>query len=90
MAANGDPDGAPLDPDGPALDAALWHDSVVAQQTPEWGARVPPGFAVRLWITRRGGGSAGVREPRRPSPSPLTARETRPDPAGEPAAEAVG
>jgi hypothetical protein len=90
MAANGDPDGAPLDPDGPAVDAALWQDSVVTQQTPEWGARVPPGFAVRLWISRRGGGSAGVREPRRPSPSPLTAREMRSDPAERLAEESVG
>ena len=82
-AANGEPHVAPLE-------ALASRDSIVAQQTPESGARVPPGFTVRLWITRRGGGSAGVREPRRPGPSPLTAREMRSDPADEPTAKAIG
>jgi len=39
----------------------------VTDQSPEAGATVPTGSMVRLW-TERGGGGAGVREPRRPVP----------------------
>jgi transposase-like protein len=36
------------------------------------------GSVVRLWL--RGDGDAGVREPRRPRPTPRSARETLPEP----------
>jgi PASTA domain len=65
------------DPDGPPL-STLAHDGVfVTDQSPEAGAKVPAGSRVTLWVGRDGGGSAGVREPRRPKPSPLSARELR-------------
>jgi hypothetical protein len=70
------------DPDGPPLAAFGWPDGIVVDQSPESGAKVPPGSAVRLWL-ERGGGSAGVREPRRPSPKPKSAREMRPEPTDE-------
>ena len=54
------------DPDGPALSTLVWPDGVVTDQSPESGAKVPPGSSVRLWIER--GGGSGVREPRRPLP----------------------
>jgi beta-lactam-binding protein with PASTA domain len=57
------------DPDGPPLAALGWPNTVVTDQTPESGAKVPVGSAVTLWLDK-GGGSAGVREPRRPAPSP--------------------
>ncbi|HWB67015.1 MAG TPA: PASTA domain-containing protein [Mycobacteriales bacterium] len=69
------------DPDGPPQGVTA-ASSVVTDQSPEAGAKVQPGSAVRLWIGR-GGGSAGVREPRRPSPAPKPAREMRPEPADE-------
>ena len=62
------------DPDGPPLTALGWPEGTVVDQSPEAGARVPPGSAVRLWLDRPGGGSAGVREPRRPKPGPRSAR----------------
>lgn len=62
------------DPDGPPLTALGWPQGTVVDQSPESGARVPPGSSVRLWVDRGGGGSAGVREPRRPKPGPRTAR----------------
>ncbi|MCL9796244.1 PASTA domain-containing protein [Frankia sp. AgKG'84/4] len=55
---------------------------VVTAQIPEAGARVPAGSLVTLWL-HRGGGSAGVREPRRPGPSPRSARVLRPEPTDE-------
>lgn len=69
------------DPDGPPAPVD-WQDRVVTDQSPESGARVPPGSPVRLWAGR-GGGSAGVREPRRPKPGPKSAREMRPEPTDE-------
>jgi len=51
---------------------------IVTDQSPESGARVKPGSAVRLWLN--GDGGAGVREPRRPPPTPLSVREMRPEP----------
>ncbi len=74
------------DPDGPALEASGWPDGVVVDQSPESGAKVAPASAVRLWLESEGGGSAGVREPRRPTPQPKSAREMR----YEPTDEAVG
>jgi DNA-binding Lrp family transcriptional regulator len=74
--------GVGSDPDGPPLAALGWPDGEVIDQSPESGAKVPPGSPVTLWI-ERGGGSAGVREPRRPKPSPRTAREMREEPSNE-------
>jgi transposase-like protein len=71
------------DPDGPPLAALGWPSGVVVDQSPESGAKVPPGTSVRLWLESEGGGSAGVREPRRPSPDPKSAREMRYEPTDE-------
>lgn len=65
--------GVGSDPDGPPLG---WPSGVVTDQSPESGAMVPPGASVRLWLSP-GGGSAGVREPRRPRPNPRSGREMR-------------
>jgi len=51
---------------------------VVTDQSPESGAMVGAGSVVRLWL--RGDGDAGVREPRRPQPTPRSAREMLPEP----------
>ncbi len=67
------------DPDGPPLAADGWPDGVVTDQSPESGAKVPNGSGVRLWL-ERGGGSGGVREPRRPTPGPSVLRAMRPEP----------
>jgi hypothetical protein len=69
VAINAQPD-APIDPRGGG-----W---IVSDQSPESGARVPAGSDVRLWL--RGDGDAGVREPRRPRPTPQSAREMAPEP----------
>jgi hypothetical protein len=50
----------------------------VSDQSPESGALVGAGSIVRLWL--RGDGDAGVREPRRPRPTPRSAREMLPEP----------
>jgi hypothetical protein len=76
---------AGADPDGPPLAALGWPNVVVVDQIPEAGAKVPAGSQVRLWL-ERGGGSAGVREPRRPSPAPKSGYEWR----DETTEEAVG
>lgn len=70
------------DPDGPPIWALGWPSGVVTDQSPESGAKVPRGTSVRLWV-ERGGGSAGVREPRRPRPDPRSGRELRPEPSDE-------
>ena len=70
------------DPEGPPLAALGWPNAVVTDQSPESGARVRIGSTVTLWL-ERGGGSAGVREPRRPKPTPGSGREWRPEPADE-------
>jgi hypothetical protein len=77
------------DPDGPSLAALGWPNVLVVDQIPEAGAKVPVGTRVRLWL-ERGGGSAGVREPRRPSPAPKSGYEWRPEPSQESSDEAVG
>jgi hypothetical protein len=59
-AVNAEPDAAPLPP-------AEWHSAVVVRQYPDSGTRLRAGSPVKLWV-ERGGGSAGVREPRRPRP----------------------
>jgi transposase-like protein len=51
---------------------------VITDQSPESGARVPAGSIVRLWL--RGDGDAGVREPRRPRPTPRSLGATLPEP----------
>lgn len=61
------------DPDGPPPAVLQLGQLVVSGQNPDHGAKVPVGTAVKLW-TERGGGS-GVREPRRPKPTPLAERE---------------
>jgi hypothetical protein len=64
------------DADAPPMETISWPDARVVDQSPESGAKVPAGTAVKLWVMR-GGGSAGVREPRRPLPGPQGAREMR-------------
>lgn len=65
------------DLDGPPLGALGWPDGVVIDQSPEAGAKVPPGSVVRLWVERGGGGPGGVREPRRPLPDPKSGQRMR-------------
>lgn len=77
--------GVGSDPEGSPFAVVGWPDGVVTDQSPESGAKVPAGSPVTLWVDP-GGGSAGVREPRRPKPSPRIAREMRP----EPSEDAVG
>jgi hypothetical protein len=69
----------------PDDDPMQWSHAVVTDQSPESGAKVPVGSRVLLWV-ERGDGGAGVREPRRPKPTPGHGREWRP----EPSEEAVG
>jgi transposase-like protein len=69
--------GRPDDPDAVAPD--LFAHAAVTDQSPESGARVAPGSAVRLWVDR--GGDAGVRAPRRPRPTPLTGRKMLDEPS---------
>jgi hypothetical protein len=66
-------------------DPVGWSQAVVTDQSPESGAKVPVGSRVLLWV-ERGEGGAGVREPRRPKPTPGHGREWQP----EPSEEAVG
>jgi PASTA domain len=64
------------DVNGPALVTDRSPLGTVVDQSPEAGAKVPPGTEVKLWLARGGGGS-GVREPRRPVPDPLTGAKQR-------------
>ena len=69
--------GIGLVPVGPDRDAARltsagWIGGVVVDQRPCPGTVLAVGSPVMMWI-ERGRGSAGVREPRRPTPSPQTA-----------------
>ena len=61
------------DPDGPSLFVLAMSGAVIIDQDPKAGARSAPGSSVTVWLGR-GGGSAGVREPRRPRPDPKSAR----------------
>jgi PASTA domain len=72
--------GVSPDPDGEPLAAQGWPGGMVTDQSPDSGARVPPGSPVTLWLGRRDGGS-GVREPRRPHPTPREGRAMNPEPA---------
>jgi hypothetical protein len=66
LAVGWDANGLPLDDTAPS--------GVVTDQSPESGAKVPRGSSVRLWLYYGDGGSAGVREPRRPKPDPKVGR----------------
>lgn len=70
------------DPDGPPLPVAGSLGYVVVDQKPTAGTTVTPGSPVALWIDG-GPGSAGVREPRRPRPSPTSVRGARDETADE-------
>lgn len=59
-----------------------WSTAVVTDQSPESGAKVPAHSRVLLWV-ERGEGGAGVREPRRPKPTPGHGVEWQPEPSGE-------
>lgn len=72
------------DPDGPRPGELGWPRGVVVEQDPKAGATLPHGSPVTLWLDR--GGGAGDREPRRPRPSPLAARELPDDLPDEAAA----
>jgi beta-lactam-binding protein with PASTA domain len=63
------------DPDVPAANP---ERAVVTDQIPESGATAPPGAPVRLWIDP--GGGSGVREPRRPKPTPRVNRQAADEP----------
>jgi hypothetical protein len=68
------------DPDGPPLGALTWPGTwIVTSQDPAAGKRIERGEQVVVRFEfeeeRDGGGPAAVREPRRPSPSPLSASE---------------
>lgn len=63
-------------------DPLPWSSAVVTDQSPESGAKVAAGSRVLLWV-ERGDGGAGVREPRRPKPTPGHGREWRPEPSDE-------
>jgi hypothetical protein len=68
------------DPDGLPLATLARPGSVVTDQSPESGARVPPGSTIMLWLDR---GDGGVREPRRPTPVPRSGRQMQPEPADQ-------
>jgi hypothetical protein len=68
------------DPDGLPLAILARPGSVVTDQSPESGAKVPPGSTITLWLDR---GDGGVREPRRPIPIPRTGRQMQPEPADQ-------
>jgi hypothetical protein len=60
-------------PGGAPIPVTPSTEGVVADQVPIAGVRRRAGSLVTIWI-EHGGGSAGVREPRRPVPSPRSAR----------------
>jgi hypothetical protein len=61
------------DPDGPPLFVLGLSGAVVVNQDPKAGLDAAPGSSVTVWLGR-GGGSAGIREPRRPMPDPKSIR----------------
>ena len=70
--------GVMADEDGTPLSSHGWSAAIVVDQVPEAGAKVPALTRVQLWVEQSGGGgSAGVREPRRPSPTPKSGYEWR-------------
>jgi hypothetical protein len=67
--------------DGDAPDEFAAPHAVVTDQSPEAGARAMPAAPVRLWFDR--GGGSGVREPRRPRPTPRVEHERIDEPSGD-------
>jgi hypothetical protein len=67
--------------DGDAPDEFAARHAVVTDQSPEAGARAMPAAPVRLWLDRDGG--SGVREPRRPRPTPRVEHERLDEPSGD-------
>jgi len=65
------------DLDGPPLGALTWPGTwIVTDQDPAAGTLLARGERVMVRFEEEpGGGTAGVREPRRPSPSPLSVHE---------------
>lgn len=61
------------DPDKPPPSLLDWPSGIVVSQYPAPGTRVPPHTKITLRV-ERGGGEAGVREPRRPGPVPRAGR----------------
>jgi beta-lactam-binding protein with PASTA domain len=68
---------------GPDPDAGATTSGIVVEQQPAPGVAVPRWSTVVIW-TSGGPGDAGVREPRRPSPPPLSVQEHLPEHAPEP------
>lgn len=73
--------GLAVDADDLPLEMLDWGDAVVTDQSPEAGAKVEQGALVHLWTS--GGGGSGVREPRRPRPTPRAARKVLDEPSEE-------
>ncbi len=68
---------------GPDPDLPAAVTGTVVRQDPLPGNTVPRWSTVLIWTSDRGPGDAGVREPRRPSPPPLSVQlhEDEPLPA---------
>lgn len=72
------------DPDGPPLGALTWPgDFWITRQTPPPGARLWRWDPLIVEWTATRGDASGVREPRRPLPSRLTAAEALPSEEAE-------
>lgn len=67
--------------DGDPPDEFAAPHAVVTDQSPEAGARLRLAAPVRLWFDR--GGGSGVREPRRPRPTPRVEHERIDEPSGD-------
>jgi hypothetical protein len=78
----------PVDLDGQSVPSDDLVTRRVHDQIPEAGAKVPVGTPVRLWLSQGRGGGAGVREPRRPKPSPSGMVEMRAEPSDDAVSEA--
>lgn len=68
------------EPEGPQAMIADPDRATVTDQSPESGAVVHAGATVRLWVDP--GGGSGVREPRRPRPTPRAERGAADEPSG--------
>jgi hypothetical protein len=75
------------DPVGPSVAELAARGAVVRDQSPESGATAQPGSPVTLWAQR--GGGSGVREPRRPKPTPRVGRKYLEEPT-ESSEQALG
>lgn len=76
---------------GPDLDSGPTVSGTVVQQEPLPGAAVPRWSTVVIRTSHGGPGDAGVREPRRPNPPPLSVQlhAEEPPPAPDEPAQAV-